>query len=395
MTRILAFALAALALVANLGCFLLADFFGPLLALPLALGSFAGVGLVLAVRRPAHAVGWLFLTAGVFFSLTFLSLGYTWVGLIGAPGSLPAAELVAWLNSWIWLLALAATLTAVFLFPTGRPPSRAWWPVLIVWWAMTGMVLVTSAFGPTPISLPTKDLGGEVDRSIPNPFGLGGAAGDALVALGPIGQATAPLMFLVAVASLVVRFRRARGIERQQLKWFTYAASFAIGLLVISFTAPRGALADIAWATGVLSFGGMPIAAGLAILRYRLYDIDVLINRTLVYGAVSAALVATYLAAILLLQTLLRPFTSGSELAVAGSTLLVVALFQPVRRRVQNIVDRRFYRSRYDAARTLHAFGARLRDEVELDALSREVTGVVRDTVRPAHVSLWLRERVR
>ena len=390
MTRIAAFALAAVALAANLACLLFVDFFGPLIALPVALGTFAGVGLVLVLTRPGHPVGWLFLTAGALFALTFLSTGYAWWGLVGTPGSLPLAQVVAWLNSWVWVVALGTTLSAVMLFPTGRPPSPRWWPVMAVWLAGVSLVAVTAALAPDPILLPTKDLG-ETSELMPNPFGLGGPAGDLLLWLVPFTDASAPPMFLLVVASIVARFRRATGIERLQLKWFTYAASLALGLLTFSFVSPRGALADIGWATGVLSFGAMPVAAGIAILRYRLYDIDVLINRTLVYGAVSAGLVVAYLGAIILFQTLLRPFTSGSEIAVAGSTLLVVALFQPLRRRVQEAVDRRFYRARYDAARTLDAFAVRLRDEVDLDDVRAELVRVLHETVRPAHVSVWLR----
>ncbi len=165
--------------------------------------------------------------------------------------------------------------------------------------------------------------------------------------------------------------------------------------MLIGFLSPRGPIAALAQATSVIGIGLLPVAIGIAVMRYRLYDIDVLIRRTVVYGAVSAALVATYLGAAVLFQAVLRPFTSGSELAVAGSTLLVVALFQPFRSRIQGAVDRRFYRSRYDAARTLDAFGARLRNEVDLDSVRADLLGVVHDTVRPAHASVWLRERAR
>jgi hypothetical protein len=201
----------------------------------------------------------------------------------------------------------------------------------------------------------------------------------------------------LSAASLLVRFRRARGVERQQLKWLAYAAGmlaaylpFALIFVVIY---PIPALILPISLLGIAIFAGIPIATGLAVLRYRLYDIDLLINRTLVYAATSAAIAAMFFVGIVALQALLRPLTNGSELAIAVSTLISFALFQPVRRRIQETVDRRFDRSRYDAARTLDAFADRLRDEVNLDALREDLLVSVQQTMAPAHMSLWLRER--
>jgi hypothetical protein len=217
-----------------------------------------------------------------------------------------------------------------------------------------------------------------------------------------VADAVGPLLgvaFVVAAGSVLARVRRAHGLERQQLKWFGYAGGivgFAVlALLAMEIVRPLvgDPLGPFPWVAFVLSFNAIPIAAAIAILRYRLYDIDLLIKRSVVYGATSAALAVTFFIGIIALQPALRPLTSGSELAVAASTLAAFALFQPIRRRVQDAVDRRFDRSRYDAARTLDAFADRLRDEVDLDALRGELLGAVRTTMAPAHASLWLRER--
>ena len=232
-----------------------------------------------------------------------------------------------------------------------------------------------------------------------NPLGLGGSFGEIARVTRDLTEVLAIPVFLVSLASVVVRLRRSRGRERLQVKWVAYAAvltatsfatSFLVGLLPSGQTA-----ADIFFLVGVAGFTGIPVAAGIAILRYRLYEIDLLINRTLVYGSLTVMLVAVYAGSIVVLQGLLRALTGQeSQLAIVASTLAVAALFTPLRRRVQSFIDRRFYRRKYDAAKTLEAFSAKLRDETDLEALNNELVGVVRETMQPAHVSLWVRPDV-
>jgi hypothetical protein len=225
--------------------------------------------------------------------------------------------------------------------------------------------------------------------AVPNPTGgIPGAVGDVAAVMAPLlNVGGLMLLLLAAVASVVVRFTRSRGVERQQLKWFAYAAA----LLALSVVASAVVPVPIVSALTTLVAFGLPVALAIAVLRYRLYDIDLLINRTVVYGATSAAIGAIFFAGIVALQAVLRPLTSGSELAVAASTLVSFALFQPVRRRIQTGVDRRFNRAHHDAARTLDSFADHLRDEVDLDALRSDLLEAVRATMAPAHASLWLR----
>jgi len=229
-------------------------------------------------------------------------------------------------------------------------------------------------------------------ESVPNPFGLQGLAGDLAAALVGVSFSILTLSLVAAAASMVVRFRRARGVERQQMKWFAIAASLVAAAFIVNFAyqfVPE--LHVLEQAAFLLAFASVPVSVGIAILRHRLYDIDRLINRAVVYGALSAGLGLVYWASVVLLQQVLRQFTQGSELAIIASTLAVAALFTPARRRIQNVVDRRFYRRKYDVARTLEDFGVRLRQEVDLDRLTDELVRGVHGTVQPAHTSLWLR----
>jgi len=396
---VVAILIALVAAIANAADFLMLAYFGPLIVLPLVLGTFAGVGLIVALRRPGRPIGWLFLGAGALFAVDMAARAYAWQAFAAPLGSLPGREVATWLSSFLSFPALGAILVALVLFPTDRLPSRRWAPILLAIVVMSTATTLARALAPRPLRVPYALTASPAERlevaTIPNPFGIGGAAGDAILTLLPLTDAFALPSFLLALLALLARFARSTGTERLQLKWFAYAASVSLGSAVSSVALPKGTASDIAWALSLLSSGFIPIAIGIAVLRYRLYDIDVLIRRTLIYAAVSLTLAATYFAGVVLLQTVLRPLIGGSEVPVALSTLAVVALFAPLRRRIQQVVDRRFYRSRYDAAHTLDAFGARLRDEVDLEAVRGDLPEAVHETVRPAHASVWLREPTR
>ena len=340
------------------------------------------VGGVVASRRPANPVGWLFLVGTLFSALRALTAEYAIYGLVTNPGALPLPETMAGLSNSLQLVGPVLIFILIPLyFPSGRPVSRRWG---VVAWLALGLLPVMSvlqAFSP-----------GEAvsDSGIPNPWSV--------EALRPVVEAFTAVGFVgfmglifAAAASLVVRFRRSAGEERQQLKWFTYAAAFIPIWFVFNSPIERN-FPNLFAVMDALVIAGVPVAAGIAILRYRLYDIDRIINRTLVYAALTAMLAALYLGGVVVLQYALRWLTGGeTQLAVVASTLAIAALFGPMRRRIQDLIDRRFYRGKYDAARTLEAFSSRLRDETDLDTLGSDLVTVVRGTVQPAHVSLWLR----
>jgi hypothetical protein len=338
--------------------------------------AFAGVGCLIAIRQPRNAVGWILLGTGVAAGLAVVAGAYAdrWVAVREGPKGL--GETAAWYStlSWIPFILLPATFL-LLLFPDGRLLARRWrWAA---WCALVGIAGVFFTSGVA--SGPLQDYPG-----IQNPYGIDSALIDPLTGLS--------FLLTIAgiggsVASLLVRFRRARGDERLQIKWLAYAGA----LVALTFPLTLADAGPLLYVPLMLSVLGLPVAAGIAILRYRLYDIDVVINRTLVYGALTATLAGTYVGTVLLLQLALGGVTGDSGLAVAVSTLAVAALFRPARSRIQAAVDRRFYRRKFDAQRTLAAFAARLRDEVALDALSAELRGVVAETMQPAHVSLWLR----
>ena len=348
-----------------------------------ACAGFALAGAVVAARRPRNPIGWFVGVAGLFLSITSLSDVMYWHLAFGKPGGNASAERWLWIENWSWI-PLAVLLFAMVppLFPTGAPLTPRWRLVVWVGAAAGGLLLVTTAFAPGPL----KNY-----PWVENPFGIDGFGLGALIDL---ASAVSVVAALAAVASLVFRYRRSRGVERQQLRWVTAAGClllvcFAVGAVMTALVSEVAGFASLLF--GLLALAG---ALAVALLRYRLYDIDVVINRTLVYGALTAILAGTYVVSVLVLQLALGGITGDSSLAVAGSTLAVAAVFRPARAYVQDAVDRRFYRRRYDVQRTLEAFTAGLRDEVALDALSAELIGVVTQTMQPAHVSLWLRGTV-
>ena len=355
---------------------------------PLAVAlAFTTIGALVATRRPENAIGWIFCFVGLILLTEGFALSYANFALFARFDTLPGGYVMAWASAWIGgpgLLGIFAFL--LLLFPDGRLPTRRWSPV--AWAAAIAVAVVTFAHAFGPGQLRNSDF-----PSVANPFGIAALAG-----VRDLLEFSALLLMLATVlasaVSLVVRFRRARTLERQQIKWFACAGAFLAAVFVAGPTVLWSpAVPGWIWTTAFfLAVAGMPISAGIAILRYRLYEIDIIINRTLVYGSLSATLVALYFGAIVVLQRLFVLLTGEkSALAVVASTLLIAALFNPLRRRIQSFVDRRFYRKKYDAAKTLEAFSARLRDQTDLEALGGELVGVVRETMQPAHVSLWLR----
>jgi hypothetical protein len=344
--------------------------------------GFSIIGAIIASRLPANPLGWLFCAAASVSAVAHLSGEYAIYALMAQPDTLPAGKALAWLTSWVWILFIGCIALSLLLFPDGRLPGRRWAWLAWLTVLLTAVGAVWQAFSPGVID----SLG-----TIRNPLGYESLPR----ANEPVQIMVFALLFVVVASSLTVRMRRARGIERQQIKWPAYTAVMAAtgSVLTYNIAEPIGA-PWLEWISFVIVMAALvcfPISVGIAIVRYRLYDIDVLINRTLVYGSLTATLVALYFGVIVVLQGIFVALTGQqSTLAVVASTLLIAALFTPLRRRIQGFIDRRFYRSKYDAAKTLEAFSARLRNETDLDTLSDDLVGVVRETMQPAHVSLWL-----
>jgi hypothetical protein len=343
-------------------------------------GAYSIVGALVASRRPSNPVGWVLCAIGLSWGAYHFNSEYAAYALLAVPGSLPAGEAAAWVYSWLWVPGLGLIVFLAHLFPSGLLLSPRWRPfarlsVLVV----AGTIM--AAFSPGP----------SLGLTVRNPLGIEG--------LPNVYQQLQAIMFIllfVASASILMRLHHARGVERQQIKWVAYAGALAGGASLPTYTVIEAM--DLRWLemVGLIAvlagIMGVPTAVGIAILRYRLYEIDTLINRTLVYGSLSATLVALYFGGIVVLQRVFVALTGEkSTLAVVASTLVIAAIFNPLRRWVQAFVDRRFYRRKYDARKTLEGFSAKLRDETDLDALSDDLVGVVRETMQPAHVSLWLR----
>jgi len=369
--------------------------------------AYPTVGALIASRLPTNPIGWIFCGVGLLYGMRRFTGAYADHALLENI-ALPGGEHAAWFSTWTGPAGL--TLAGIFLmllFPDGRLPSRRW--RIVAWAALLGAMALALADVFKPGSLYTFPW-------VENPFGWVGVIGGAyttyqfLAALSLFGMSLLAASTLAALFSLILRLRHAGADERQQLKWFLFAAVPAVVCLSVVL------LQNIVYnLTSELLFGNtvellpwkvwnyilyvamfalliVPVFTYIAILKYRLYDIDIIINRALVYGSLTAMLVALYFVGIVVLQRVFVALTGQkSTLAVVASTLLIAALFTPLRRRIQAFIDRRFYRSKYDARKILEAFSATLRDETDLDALSDDLVGVVGETMQPAHVSLWLR----
>jgi hypothetical protein len=358
---------------------------GLAILLPLATGAMAWstVGALVVSRRPGNPVGWVLWAMGLCSAVALAAGQYASYALLGRQGAWPGAGLLALISSWIWVPIIGLLIFLLLLFPNGRLPSRRWRPVAWLGGVVIAVGATTEALVPGPID------GLEPLR---NPFGMEGAEGT-LALLATVSQAAAAVLLLAAVASLFARLLRAGGEERQQVKWLAYAATVLAAAFFLSSVSGAISASWVGFVLSMVGFLGIPAAVGIAVLRYRLFDIDVVINRTLVYVLLTAALVVIYVGGVVLIQSVFRALTGqGSQLAVVASTLAIAALFRPLRRRVQEFIDRRFYRRKYDAVRTLEAFSRRLRDEVDLETLGDDLVTVARETMQPSHVSLWLRQ---
>jgi hypothetical protein len=349
--------------------------------------TFLVVGVLIASRRPENPIGWMFCLIGLSSAWEFFAQEYAFYALVTQPGALPGGVWMAWTQIWTAGIAWTLMFFALLLFPDGRLPSPRWRP--FAWFAATTFILLSLLAALEP----TRLLGVRV----PNPTGIEQAAGIIELSQSILIPITVGIVLAMA-ASVIVRFKRAGGEERQQLKWLAYTAGFlgaSRGLNVLNFQVVHSRVIEYAVGIpGIVAIAAVPAAIGVAILRYGLYEIDIIINRTLVYGSLTALLALVYLGSVATTQAIFRALTGQEhqpQLAVVISTLAIAALFNPLRRRIQAFIDRRFYRRKYDARKTLEAFSARLRDETDLDALNAELVGVVRETMQPVHVSLWLR----
>ena len=349
--------------------------------------SFSTVGAMIAPRLPPrNPVGWIFCSIGLVAAMRLFVAEYAIVTLLAEPGSelsmMPGGEVLAWVSSWLWVSHIGLFVLLALLFPDGKPPSRRWRP--FAW--LVGAVIVA---GTVSVAI-WPETAARFD-SVNHPLGIEVATDT----LNPV-ETLMYTLGLVATASLLARLRGSKGVERQQVKWFAYAVTVLATSAILAYVVLEPI--DLAWfglVSAVLVMGsvvGLPVAVGMAILKYRLYNIDLLIYRTLVYGSLTAVLAGVYFGSIVLFQTVFRDLIGQeSQLGVVASTLAIAALFSPLRRRIQGFIDRRFYRRKYDAAKTLAAFSAKLREETDIGTLSGDLIEVVEETMQPSHVSLWLR----
>jgi hypothetical protein len=340
--------------------------------------SFASLGLAILLHRPRNAIGWVFCAGGIAGGLQFLFGQYATVVLAATPDELLGRAAGAF-SAAMQMSTVGVLLFLVLLFPNGSVPSRRW---RALGWALATVILLSSVsdlFRPGSVSY---------FPSSRNPFRLAGAE-PIFDFLGSLTDILAFVFVPAVIVSAVIRFRQSRGIERQQLKWFAYAPSVSLASILASSAFESDRIGALAWTFAALT---VPISAAIAITRYRLYEIDRLINRTVVYGVLTVMLAAAYFGLVVAIQNLV-PGAGDSDLTIAGSTLAVAALFRPLRAGIQGVIDRRFYRHKYDTQRTLESFSSRLREDVDLDHLSADLLGVVEETMQPAHASLWLKEK--
>jgi hypothetical protein len=384
---------AARAINASLGAGWTSDETGNLVFV-LSTTLFLVVGAIILAKQSRNPVGWILVAISFFWVVGGPLSEYARYGLTTRPGSVPAADVAEAITAPGWVAPIVLTGTfLLLLFPDGRLPSRRW-----RWVArLSGLIIVTASVG---ILLQPGTMAGDGYPNVVNPLGV-----SALKPLLAVLQATLiliPICIVASAASLVGRYRRSRGIQRVQLKWLATGAAAAALIYGVTMVASLGTSWNQAdtptWVAAlqfiaVPAFALIPIAMGFAISRYRLYDIDRIINRTLVYGVLTGVLAAVYVGLVLGLGAVARSVggSARSPVVVAASTLAAAGLFRSVRQRVQGFIDRRFYRRRYDAQRTLEAFSGRLRDEVDLDALETHLLGTVHETLEPANASLWLR----
>jgi hypothetical protein len=345
--------------------------------------GFSTVGAVISSRRHSeNRIGWIFCIIGLLGGVRLFSAEYAADALLAEPGLLPAGELLAWITGWIWIPHIGLLGFLGLLFPNGQLPSRRWkyvaWSNAIV--LVIGAAL--TAFSPGPV----RGLG-----PIQNPLGT-----ERIINVVDLVEALVYGFMIFAAVSLFVRRLRARGVERQQLKWFTYSCTVGVCGAILNYVLSPVIggfwFSRVGFMLIVVALLGIPISMGIAILRYRLYEIDLIINKTLVYGSLTATLGLAYFGSVTTLQYLFSLLTGqGNTLAIVASTLAIAALFNPLRRRIQGFIDRRFYRRKYDARKTLEAFGSRLRYETDLERISEDLLEVVDETMQPSHISLWLR----
>ena len=351
--------------------------------------SLSTVGALIASRRTGNPIGWLFCASGLLFGVQAFAGEYAFYALVVARSALPAGVVSWWLASWVWVATTQLVLFLFLLFPDGRLPSPRW--RIVAWLIACGILLDVASFALVPG--PLIESGTHGLAPVQNPFGFRSAV-RFLDSVRIVSNPLLAVLVLAPIAALFLRFRRSTGEERQQIKWVIYAVAvltLAITIVSIWPVLDGSIIGTVLFLAGFLA---IPTSFGIAIFKYRLYDIDIIINQTLVYGSVTATLVTLYFGGVVALQRLFVLLTGEkSTLAVVASTLLIAALFNPLRRRVQALVDRRFYRRKYDAAKTLAAFSTRLREETDLDSLTVEVLGVVRETMQPEHASLWLRRQ--